>query len=139
MSSATTAASTDVAGSAPPGLPRLLRYRPQSLDEHVGFNGPLPRLRGDEVIDLVARAGLRGRGGASFPTAIKLRAVAAGRRPVVVANGCEGEPASMKDVLLLTEAPHLVLDGLALAASAVGAREAVIATERVQTEVIETL
>lgn len=139
MNTATTAATKGASPPAPPGVPRLLRYRPESLDEHVDCHGLLPRLHGDAVLNLVARAGLRGRGGASFPTATKLRAVAAGRRPVVVANGCEGEPASMKDALLLTEAPHLVLDGLALAVSAVGAREAVIATERVHTRVIEAL
>ena len=52
---------------------------------------------------MVERAGLIGRGGAGFPTATKLRAVARGRgRPVVVVNGAEGEPASRKDALLLS-------------------------------------
>jgi NADH:ubiquinone oxidoreductase subunit F (NADH-binding) len=52
-----------------------------------------------------------------------------GRRPVVVANGTEGEPASTKDKLLLQSAPHLVLDGVVLAAEAVGARRAIICVE----------
>jgi NADH:ubiquinone oxidoreductase subunit F (NADH-binding) len=71
---------------------------------------------------------LRGRGGGAFPTGAKLRAVRAARgRPLVVANGCEGEPLSLKDKLLLRALPHLVLDGTALAAQAVGAREAMVA------------
>ena len=70
----------------------------------------------------------RGQGGAGFPTAIKLRAVARARgRAVVVANGCEGDPASSKDRLLLERLPHLVIDGALLAARAVGARDIVIA------------
>jgi NADH:ubiquinone oxidoreductase subunit F (NADH-binding) len=79
----------------------------------------------------VERAGLTGRGGAAFPAWRKMRAVAeTGRRAgplhsqvgtVVVANGTESEPASGKDRMLLTRAPHLVLDGIALAAEAVGA------------------
>ena len=74
---------------------------------------------------------MRGRGGAGFPTATKLRAVADGRRPrVVVANGAEGEPASGKDELLLTRSPHVVLDGLMLAAVALEANQAIIAVER---------
>jgi NADH:ubiquinone oxidoreductase subunit F (NADH-binding) len=92
------------------------------LAEHQAIHGPLPRA-GRELIDTVAAAGLRGRGGAGFPTAIKLEGVARGRRPVVVVNGTEGEPLSAKDRLLLSRAPHLVLDGAELAAAAVGARE----------------
>jgi len=79
------------------------------------------------LIELVAASGLRGRGGAAFPTARKLEAVAAGRgRPVVVANGTEGEPASDKDKALLRWVPHLVLDGVSLAAAAVGATQAIV-------------
>jgi NADH:ubiquinone oxidoreductase subunit F (NADH-binding) len=97
-----------------------------SLRDHVALHGPAPE-SGPELIDAVAAAGLRGRGGAGFPAAVKLAAVARGRRPVVVVNGTEGEPVSRKDLLLLTRAPHLVLDGAELAAAAVGAREIAIA------------
>jgi len=95
---------------------------PLTLAEHRAIHGPLPDA-GRELIDVVEAAGLRGRGGANFPAAIKLRAVAERRRPVVVVNGTEGEPLSAKDALLLTRAPHLVIDGAELAAAAVGARE----------------
>jgi NADH:ubiquinone oxidoreductase subunit F (NADH-binding) len=100
---------------------------------HVARYGPVPvaafrdRAERAKLIETVARAGLRGRGGGGFPTARKLAAVAAARgRPVVVANGCEGDPASLKDRALLEIAPHLVLDGMVLAATAVGAREAML-------------
>jgi NADH:ubiquinone oxidoreductase subunit F (NADH-binding) len=77
------------------------------------------------LIGELEAAGLTGRGGAGFPVARKLAAVvAAGRTPVVVGNGAEGEPASRKDLALLTRTPHLVLDGLQLAAEAVGADRA---------------
>ncbi len=98
-----------------------------TLAEHHAVHGPLPDVAGDQLIELAERSGLRGRGGADFPIAIKLRAVAGGRRrPTVVVNGSETEPASAKDRLLLARLPHLVLDGAVLAARAVGAREAVV-------------
>ncbi|TNC22483.1 NADH-ubiquinone oxidoreductase-F iron-sulfur binding region domain-containing protein [Amycolatopsis alkalitolerans] len=84
------------------------------------------RHTGEALIGAVEAAGLRGRGGAGFPTARKLRTVAAGRDPVVVANGCEGERLSGKDRVLLCAAPQLVIEGIELAAGAVGAREAAI-------------
>ena len=99
------------------------------LAHHRAAHGPLPVLgRGDadRLVDVVAAAGLRGRGGAGFPTARKLAAVAEGRKPFVVVNGTEGEPDSAKDRLLLGRRPHLVLDGAVTAARAVGAREVVV-------------
>ncbi|HEY6962986.1 MAG TPA: NADH-ubiquinone oxidoreductase-F iron-sulfur binding region domain-containing protein [Gaiellaceae bacterium] len=100
--------------------------RAPTLEEHVRVFGQAARL---DVAD-VERAGLRGRGGAAFPTAAKLAVVAATSQPVVVANGAEGEPLSKKDRSLLRVAPHLVLDGALLAADVVGAVEVVIAVAR---------
>jgi len=95
------------------------------LEAHLDRYGPLPQPgtgRPDSLIDAVTRAGLTGRGGAGFPTGIKMRSVASRRSPaVVVANGMESEPASEKDKALLAHAPHLVLDGAVLAATAIGA------------------
>ncbi len=72
-------------------------------------------------------SGLRGRGGGWFPAARKWRAVRAeGGRPLVVANGAEGEPGSVKDRQLLRTRSADILAGLALAARAVGAAEAVV-------------
>ncbi len=101
-----------------------------SLEDHLQTYGPLPVGRGPATANLiaeVARAGLTGRGGAAFPAGRKFRAVAEAskRRPaVVVANGSESEPASSKDLVLLSHSPHLVLDGIAVAADAVGAATA---------------
>jgi NADH-quinone oxidoreductase subunit F len=80
------------------------------------------------VIQEVARSGLRGRGGAGFPTGEKwraVRAVGAGPR-FAVCNAAEGEPATFKDRLLLRTNPYQVLEGLAIAAYAVGAERAYI-------------
>ena len=120
----------------PPGAVgklRLLSAPPDSsLAAHLVHWGPLEHP--DDLIAEVGRAGLRGRGGAGFPTARKLNAVrheANGRRrAVVVANGAEGEPASAKDGVLLTVNPHLVLDGMVAAARAVGASRVDTVRER---------
>lgn len=81
-----------------------------------GATGP------DRLLHHLAESGLRGRGGAGFPAAVKLRAVRdGGGAPVVVANGEEGEPGSVKDRWLLRARPHLVLDGLLRAAAITGA------------------
>jgi NADH:ubiquinone oxidoreductase subunit F (NADH-binding) len=121
------------------GLPRLLSGIPDQghmrLREHLEIHGELPVGHGKRhkrrdaagLLESLERAGLYGRGGAAFPTATKMRAVAKERRrAIVVANGAEGEPASLKDKLLLEALPHLVLDGGSLAAAAVGAGELVV-------------
>ena len=79
--------------------------------------GALPTGTAEELLDAVEAAGLTGRGGAAFPSHLKMRAVRSGPAPrIVVANAAEGEPASDKDKTLLAVNPHLVLDGLQLAA-----------------------
>lgn len=123
---------------APAALPRLLAGLAEldmvSLGAHRDVHGPLPELAGfasSDLISLVERAGLVGRGGAAFPAGRKLRAVAAARGPrIVVANAAEGEPASQKDCVLIRDLPHLVLDGIAVAARAVGTDRAVIAVSQ---------
>ncbi len=120
-------------------LPRLLAGIPaqgaMGLDEHLAVHGDVPaypRRRGrrageSPLIEQIAQAGLRGHGGAGFPTATKLRAVADSRkRAILVVNATEGEPASLKDRTLMQTLPHLVLDGAQLAAQAVGADELIV-------------
>jgi len=115
--------------------------RPASLAAHLSEHGPLPLgpvRRGGDVglLELVEASGLLGRGGAGFPTGRKMRTVASSRRStVVVANGMEGEPAAAKDALLLHAVPHLVLDGVQVAARAVGADRAYLAVHRGSAEV----
>jgi NADH:ubiquinone oxidoreductase subunit F (NADH-binding) len=122
-------------------LPRLLAgpagLQTVGLLEHERLHGPLQlraardgarRLSESRLVDLIEWSGLTGRGGAGFPTGRKMRSVATTKgKPVVVANGAEGEPASAKDKLLLSRSPHLVLDGISLAAYAVGADRAFLA------------
>ncbi|MDQ1455734.1 MAG: hypothetical protein QOH28_1354, partial [Actinomycetota bacterium] len=126
--------------------PRLLPRPPAArLVDHLARLGSPPS-SGRELIGEVERAGLRGRGGAGFPTAIKMEAVRSrgarvlqGRKPIVVANGTEGEPLSAKDKTLLVHAPHLVLDGMVAAAHAVGADEAIVGVERTAVPVVHAL
>jgi NADH:ubiquinone oxidoreductase subunit F (NADH-binding) len=103
------------------------------LDGHLATHGALtlpvgadPEWAG-QMVRSIAGSGLRGRGGAGFPTAEKWQTVAGvARRALLVVNGMEGEPASGKDRLLLTRAPHLVLDGAEIAATATGCSEVVV-------------
>jgi len=120
---------------APSGAARvLLPSAGAGLAAHVDRLGPRPP-GSPALIAEIGRSGLRGRGGAAFPTAIKLQALVGRRRPTVVANGTEGEPLSAKDKTLLLRSPHLVLDGLALVAEAVGASAAYLCIDRSATRV----
>ncbi|MET4053078.1 NADH:ubiquinone oxidoreductase subunit F (NADH-binding) [Frigoribacterium sp. PvP054] len=126
---------------APNGVRRLFAAADPSLAAHLAAFGPLTLDHaGPDLIAELQGAGLDGRGGAHFATWRKLAAARAeqqgrggpaarGRhRAVVVGNGAEGEPLSRKDATLLDRAPHLVLDGLLLAAATVGASRAVLYT-----------
>jgi len=104
-----------------PSAHRLFAAGGPGLDEHRRRFGGLP-VGSDTLVPVLDEAGLTGRGGAGFPTGRKIAAVSA-RKAVVIGNGAEGEPLSRKDAMLLASAPHLVLDGLSLAADAVGAHQ----------------
>lgn len=126
-----TAMNTELTVAAWPGLtPRLLRTgdSPESYEAYRNSGGYQPVDDAGALLDEIGRAGVLGRGGAAFPMAVKLttvrKASLRGQDTVLVANGEEGEPASVKDRWLLRHRPHLVLDGLRLAALIIGARHA---------------
>ncbi len=111
----------------------------RSLQEHRrrgGMEGyEAARMLGsDGVIDELAAAGLRGRGGAGFPVALKWRSIAAGGpgsgERFVVANGAEGEPGTFKDRAILRHNPYPLVEGLLIAAEALGATRAFVALKR---------
>src|SRR6478609_11792064 len=87
----------------------------------------------DVLIGLLDDAGLRGRGGAGFPTGLKWRTVASYSSPTqptpVVVNAAEGEPGTFKDRAILLENPYLVLEGALIAAHTIGAAEVIIGTK----------
>ena len=123
--------------SAGTGLPRLLAGlepdgRTVDLEAHMAIHGRLPRLESEELVTAVEDSGLRGRGGADFPSGAKLRAVMRrrgrfrGRPSAVIVNGSETEPLSGKDRLLLSRLPHLVLDGAIITARAIGAEQVIV-------------
>jgi len=125
--------------TAPPRTERLLPVPAgdgsdgPGLAAHLSRHGPLAvPVRDDRewshaLWREVAASGLTGRGGGGFPAAAKWDAVTrSGRRPLVVVNAMEGEPASAKDRTLLAASPHLVLDGAELAAALCGGREIVV-------------
>jgi NADH-quinone oxidoreductase subunit F len=95
----------------------------------------------DEVISLVRSAGLRGRGGAGFPTGVKWASLAAHPCPTryVVCNAAEGEPGTFKDRYILRHNPFATLEGMRIAAHAIGAEEGFIAIKASFTREIERL
>ena len=138
-------ARSQVEAPAPSGvLPRLLGPPVVDLVGHLVRYGPLPliRSRSDRaaLVEAVERSTLLGRGGAGFPAGRKLRSVAEhGRHTMVVANGAEGEPASHKDAVLLTRAPHLVIDGAMVAAHTVRADEVFLVVDREHRAVVDAV
>ncbi len=114
------------------------RVDPSSLAsyvEHGGYAGlrrAIQKLGAEATVEEIGAAGLRGRGGAGFPTAEKWRVArqAEAERKVVIANLMAADPASLGDRALAEGNPHLILEGLLIAAFAIGASEAIIAVRR---------
>jgi NADH-quinone oxidoreductase subunit F len=135
----------------PGGEQRLLtdigRVDPTSLAsarEHGSYSAlerAITRLAPEEVIGEIEAAGLRGRGGAGFPTAEKWRAARnqPAERRIVVANLMGADPSALGDRALAEGHPHLVIEGLLIAAYAIGASEAIVAVRRDWTEAVDRL
>ena len=126
---------------------RVLPPEPvRSLDEHVKRRGGrgleiAGEVEPEALIDELEAAGLRGRGGAGFPTHIKWRTVRANASAVmpstVVVNGAEGEPGTYKDRTILALDPYSVIEGALIAAIAVGADRVVFGLKRSFAQVAE--
>lgn len=102
---------------------------PERIEEYIATGGyqtlahVLHDMTPAEVIEEVTRSGLRGRGGAGYPTGLKWGTIAksSGEHKYIVCNGDEGDPGAFMDRSILESDPHLVLEGMAIAAYAVGA------------------
>ena len=107
---------------------------PEEIDEYIAFDGyralarVLMEMSQDEVIEIIDKSGLRGRGGAGFPTGKKWRATkeAKGDTKYVVCNADEGDPGAFMDRSILEGDPHSVLEAMEIAGYAVGAEKGYI-------------
>lgn len=107
---------------------------PEEIDEYIAFDGyralarVLMEMSQDEVIETIDKSGLRGRGGAGFPTGKKWMAtkVAEGDTKYVVCNADEGDPGAFMDRSILEGDPHSVLEAMEIAGYAVGAKKGYI-------------
>jgi NADH:ubiquinone oxidoreductase subunit F (NADH-binding) len=134
--------------SPAPPLQRVhhLLGQPADLQGHLDAHGPLNVARGRSsswqhgLVASLEESGLTGRGGGAFPTSVKLAvSQAAGHGGIVIVNAMEGEPASSKDQLLLTRAPHLVLDGAQYLATLCGSDRVVICVPNGRVTVVAAL
>ena len=107
---------------------------PEEIDEYIAFDGykalekVLTEMTPDEVIQVIKDSGLRGRGGAGFPTGKKweLTKASEGKQKYVVCNADEGDPGAFMDRSILEGDPHSVLEAMAIAAYSIGANQGYI-------------
>ncbi len=117
---------------------RVLRNRglidPEKIDEYIardGYSGlarALSEMTPEEIVDVVLKSGLRGRGGAGFPTGLKWKfaAQSPGDIKYVLCNADEGDPGAFMDRSVLEADPHSVLEGMVIGAKAIGAHKGYI-------------
>lgn len=107
---------------------------PENIDEYIAFDGykaiekVLTKMSQDSVIDTISKSGLRGRGGAGFPTGKKwnFTKMAESDQKYVVCNADEGDPGAFMDRSILEGDPHCVLEAMAIAGFAIGANQGYI-------------
>ena len=107
---------------------------PENIDEYIAFDGykaiekVLTSMSQEEVINVVTKSGLRGRGGAGFPTGKKweFTKAAEGEQKYVVCNADEGDPGAFMDRSILEGDPHCVIEAMAIAGYAIGANKGYI-------------
>jgi bidirectional [NiFe] hydrogenase diaphorase subunit len=107
---------------------------PERIESYIGADGyqalhdVLREMTPKDVLDTVLKSGLRGRGGAGYPTGLKWATVAktASQQKYVICNADEGDPGAFMDRSVLESDPHSVLEGMAIAAYAVGANQGFI-------------
>ena len=110
------------------------RIDPEKIDEYIAFDGykalekVLLEMTPEEVIETIEKSGLRGRGGAGFPTGKKwaLTKAATGKQKYVVCNADEGDPGAFMDRSILEGDPHSVLEAMMIAGYAIGANQGYI-------------
>ncbi|MBW4621690.1 MAG: NADH-quinone oxidoreductase subunit NuoF [Cyanosarcina radialis HA8281-LM2] len=110
------------------------RIDPERIEAYIATEGyqalyrVLHEMQPHEVVEAIARSGLRGRGGAGYPTGLKWATVAKakGERKYVICNADEGDPGAFMDRSVLESDPHRVLEGMTIAAYAVGANQGYI-------------
>ena len=101
---------------------------PENIDEYIAFDGykalakVLTEMTREEVVDCISKSGLRGRGGAGFPTGTKWKfAMGSTGKKYVCCNADEGDPGAFMDRSILEGDPHAVIEAMAIAAYAIGA------------------
>jgi len=110
------------------------RIDPENIEEYIAFDGyqalekALTKMTPEQIIDVVKESGLRGRGGAGFPTGLKWERCrkAPGDVKYLICNGDEGDPGAFMDRSVLEADPHAVLEGMAIGAKAIGAQKGYI-------------
>jgi NADH:ubiquinone oxidoreductase subunit F (NADH-binding)/(2Fe-2S) ferredoxin/Pyruvate/2-oxoacid:ferredoxin oxidoreductase delta subunit len=110
------------------------RIDPENIEEYIAFDGyralekALTMMTAQEIINEIKAAGLRGRGGAGFPTGMKWQLCrdSAGERKYLICNGDEGDPGAFMDRSVLEADPHAVIEGMIIGAKAIGAQKGYI-------------
>ena len=122
------------------------KYNPSHLDEYLKLGGyknveKALKLKPNEIIDQVIDSKLRGRGGAGFPTGLKQKftSQSPGKQKYIVCNADEGEPGTFKDRIIMEQDPHVLLEGMIIAAYAIGATKGYIYVRGEYTDSIRSL